>query len=87
MINENHFDWRHRYFTELLLEWLKKKGFDLIGFETLGYDDSLNQRKYANYYSGYYSRESQMSNLIRTSAKKGFDMFSYEDTIFDTETS
>jgi len=86
MINENHFDWRHRYFTELLLDGLKKQGFDMIGFETLGYDDSLNDRKFANYYSGYYSRESQMSNVIREAERRGFHLFSYEDTISDTDT-
>ncbi|WEK34004.1 MAG: hypothetical protein P0Y53_16065 [Candidatus Pseudobacter hemicellulosilyticus] len=81
MINENHFDWRHRAFTESLLDSFRARGFDLLALETLNHQQDVNSRKFANYYSGFYTRESVFANLVRTAAAKGFTLLAYEDSV------
>jgi hypothetical protein len=79
IINEAHHQPMHRAFTESLLQELYDNGFRYLGIETLSYCDAiLNQKKYPELSSGYYSGEPQFGNLIRKALEIGFYVFSYE---------
>ncbi|HEY5462204.1 MAG TPA: hypothetical protein VIJ95_03035, partial [Hanamia sp.] len=85
MINESHYDWRHRYFVTLLLDSLFKKGFKYLCMEALNNDDSINKRKFATSDDGFYFKEPFMANLARTALKIGFKLIAYEDTTDNLE--
>jgi hypothetical protein len=79
IINEAHQQPMHRVFTESMLQELYDNGFRYFGIETLSYCDAmLNQKKYPELNSGYYSVEPQFGNLIRKALEIGFYVFSYE---------
>lgn len=79
IINEAHHVAKHRLFTLLLLEKLKKKGFNYFGAETLSKTDTfLMKRGYPVKNSGYFITEPQYGNLIRTAITTGYTVFPYE---------
>lgn len=79
IINEAHHHPLSRIFTLQLLEVLYNEGFRYFGIETLDErDTSLNDRKYPNSDSGYYSKEPQYGELIREALRIGFQLFAYE---------
>lgn len=92
IINESHLIPLHRYFTKRLLPGLKKAGFRYFGLEALANcqalppeanvpcDTSLNKRGYPlnSFFSGTYTREPQMANLLREAHRLGFEIFPYE---------
>ena len=92
IISEAHHKPQHRVFTTELLEDLYKNGFRYLGLETItpSYGDStkflmdtlLHERGYPldSPFTGMYSREPQMGNLIRTAVRLGFEIFGYEKT-------
>ncbi|MFT3949107.1 MAG: hypothetical protein QM763_19235 [Agriterribacter sp.] len=80
MINESHYDWRHRYFVSLLLDSLYKIGYRYLALETLSYDRDLPVRGFPIVESGFYVREPFMAELIRKALRKGFSLIPYEDT-------
>ncbi|MEP2281254.1 hypothetical protein [Maribacter sp.] len=84
IINEAHHSSLHRVLTKSLLQDLYKIGYKNIGFETLGngeYTDSLlMQRKYPIQETGYYTKDPQFGDLIRTALQIGFHVFPYEQT-------
>lgn len=81
IINEAHHVSYHRFFTRLLLEKLKKIGFNYFGAETLiAADTLLEKRGYPVLNTGYYTTEPQFGNLIREALAQGYNIFAYEAT-------
>lgn len=84
IINEAHHNSMHRFFTKALLQDLFEIGYKNIGFETLGngeyLDSLLMQRKYPIQETGYYTKDPQFGDLVRTALKIGFNVFPYEQT-------
>lgn len=77
IINEVHHNIGHRVFTTSLLKELYKNGYRFLGLEAL-FDTLVNQRKFVNNKSGYYTNEPQMANLINEAVAVGFTVFGYE---------
>ncbi|AZQ57618.1 hypothetical protein EJ994_01910 [Maribacter sp. MJ134] len=84
IINEAHHSSRHRVFTKSLLQRLYDNGYKNIGFEALtngeDQDSSLNSRKYPIQKTGYYIKDPQFGDLVRTALEIGYHVFSYEQT-------
>jgi hypothetical protein len=84
IINEAHNNSFHRLFTKGLLEKLYENGYKNLGLEALtngaDKDSLLNQRGYPIQESGYYTKDPQFGNLIRTALKIGYTVFPYEQT-------
>jgi len=92
IISEAHHKPQHRVFTRKLLKDLKKAGFTHFGLETLtpSYGDTtqflmdteLAERGFplCGPLTGFYTREPQMANLVRTAIQFDFELFAYENT-------
>ena len=80
MINESHYDWRHRYFVTFLLDSLYRMGYRYLAMEALKNDETLLKENYlVTTKTGYYFKEPFMANLARTALQKGFSLVPYED--------
>jgi hypothetical protein len=75
MINENHYDYRHRLFVYLLLDKLYK-----IGYRNLCLEDLKRKadNKYVNKEDGFYISEPFMATLIRKAKEIGFNVYGYD---------
>ena len=93
ILSEAHHKPQHRVFTRELLKVLYDDGFRYLGLETLmpSYgppgehwlmDTLLEERGYCLNMpvTGYYTREPQMANLVRTAIDLGYTLFAYEKT-------
>ncbi len=81
IINEAHHVPQHRTFTASLLEGLYGQGFRYIGVEGVSHEEKdLNQRKYPVQATGYYTKEPQFGELLRSAMAIGFEVFPYEST-------
>ncbi len=84
IINEAHHNPSHRNFTKSLLQKLYENGYKNLGLEALtngkNKDSLLNERGYPVQKNGYYIKEPQFGNLVRTALEIGFTVFSYEQT-------
>jgi hypothetical protein len=82
IINEAHHNAMHRSFTKSLLPELYDTGFRNLGLEALGngayLDDGLNSRKYPIQDTGFYIKDPQFGNLVRTALELGYYIFPYE---------
>ncbi len=88
IISESHSKPQHRIFASKLITELAKKGFKHLGIETLTnnpetgllLDTMLQQRGYPTNspFTGTYSHEPQMANLIRSAVKYDYQLFAYE---------
>lgn len=90
IISEAHQKPQHRIFTKKLLQTFYDQGFRYFGLETLLpsfqdstkflFDEALNTRKYPlnSPMTGYYTREPQMGDLVRTALAIGYEVFAYE---------
>lgn len=78
MFNETHLFPKQRYFVSLLLQQLYQKGFRYLALEAL-FDTTINSRHFPLQSSGFYTREPQMSNLIRNAIRLGYTLIPYED--------
>ena len=88
VISENHLKPQHRVFADQLIQELAALGFQHLGMETLasisnGYellDESLNERGYPlnSPYTGTYTMEPQMGNLVRNAIQANMTLFAYE---------
>lgn len=83
MINEAHHIPRHRILTTQLLESLYSKGFRYFCAETLDNSDglrdgNLNERKYPQIGTGFYTLEPLYGDLIRRALKTGYIVVPYE---------
>ncbi len=85
MINESHYDWRHRYFVTLLLDSLYKKGYKYLCMEALINPNEINNRKFPATDDGFYIKEPFMANLARTALKIGYKLIAYEDSTTNLE--
>lgn len=78
MINESHYDYRHRLFTTLLLDSLYS-----MGYRNLCIEDRETKATVNNYYpkkeDGAYILEPFMAGLIRKAIKIGFNVYGYDD--------
>ena len=84
IINEAHYNSSHRVFTRSLLQKLYDNGYKNLGLEALSNgknkDSLLNERGYPIIESGYYIKDPQFGNLVRTALKIGYTVFPYERT-------
>lgn len=84
IINEIHWFTKERYFTHSLLQNLYNLGYRYLALEALTENpDFIMQRGYAIHSSGFYTKDPQMSNMIRTAIKLGFKLIKY-DSFDDT---
>ncbi|MFB9053936.1 hypothetical protein ACFFVB_12690 [Formosa undariae] len=84
IINESHHNASHRVFTESLLKKLFENGYTNLFLEALSNgkkkDTLLKSRKYPIVKSGYYTKNPQFGNLIRTALDIGYTIYPYETT-------
>ena len=97
IISEAHQKPQHRVFTKRLLKAMYKKGFRYLGIETLTpnpnnkenrlADSAFHERGYPlnSPMTGFYTREPQMSMMIREALDLGFKLFAYERSDRNTE--
>ncbi len=82
MVNESHYDFRHRYFLYNILDSLYSNGYRNLCLEDYkNYNNQLSsfpQRK-----DGFYIQEPFMAQLIRKAKLLGFNIYPYEDTTGD----
>ena len=81
MFNENHFYPNHRKLLTKLLPEFKKFGFKYLALEALDYnqDSLLNAGKPMDLNTGFYTREQNFAELIRTAQSLGFEFVAYEN--------
>lgn len=84
IINEAHHNSSHRVFTKSLLKDLYQLGYRNLGLEALASgkftDSLLNKRGYPIQKSGYYIKDPQFGDLVRTALQIGYTVFPYEQT-------
>lgn len=97
IVSEAHHKPQHRIFTRKLLKSLYDQGYRKLGLETLTpsyvdtsqylFDTLIQQRGYPlnSPLTGFYTREPQMGELVRTALKVGFELFAYERLSGNTE--
>lgn len=82
IINEAHHNSRHRKFTKSLLQGLYDRGYRILLLEDLtngqNRDDQLNNRGYPIYSTGFYVKDPQYGDMVRTALKLGFKVIPYE---------
>lgn len=83
IINEDHQNPFHRVFTKSLLKELYDNGYKNLGLEALSNggiaDSMLSLRKYPIQKTGFYTKEPQFGDLIRTALSIGYNVFPYEN--------
>ena len=78
MINESHYDYRHRLFVNLLLDSLYNNGYRYLCLEdkeTGIQPDSV----YVSQEDGFYISEPFMGSLVRKAKQLGFTIYGYDD--------
>ncbi|GBU07594.1 hypothetical protein AwDysgo_09250 [Bacteroidales bacterium] len=79
MINEQHWQPKHRYLGNMLLEYIYSQGFRYLAIEAIWKgQDSLNIRKYPTQKLGLYTKDPQFGNLIRNALRMGYEIIEYE---------
>ncbi len=79
MINEQHWQPKHRYLGNQLLAFFYEQGFRYLAVEAIDEkDDSLNIRKYPLQTSGLYLKEPQFANFIRNALQIGYKIIPYD---------
>nr|WP_067063315.1 hypothetical protein [Mucilaginibacter sp. L294] len=77
MINEAHHIAYHRAFVISLLKGFYNAGYRYLAIETLE-DSLINQKKYPDGETGFYTREPLFGELIREALKIGLKLIVYE---------
>lgn len=84
IINEAHHNSLHRFFTKSLLQKLYNNGYRNLGLEALengeNIDSLLMDRKYPIQKTGFYIKDPQFGDLVRTAIQIGYNVFPYEQT-------
>ena len=75
MINESHYDFRHRLFVYLLLDSLYKRGYKNLCLEAL---NSSSNNLYIKKEDGTYIIEPFFATLIRKAKEIGFNVYGYD---------
>lgn len=80
MINEQHWQSRHRLLGNLLLKYYYDQGFRYLAVEAIDKEDeiALNDRKYPLQSSGFYTRDPQFGNMIRSALRMGLEVVTYD---------
>lgn len=81
MINESHYDFRHRLFVYLLLDSLYTFGYRNLCLETLKPGSKF---KYISKNEGFYVAEPFYATLVRKAKKIGFNVYGYDVTAANT---
>lgn len=79
MVNESHYDFRHRYFLHTALDSLYAAGFRHLCIEDYAQYDKITSN-YPKRTDGFYIMEPFMAELIRKAKDLGFTIHPYEDT-------
>jgi len=79
MINEAHHLPFHRAFVLPMLEQFYKAGYRYLAIETLE-DSLINQKKYPDFSTGYYTNEPLFGEMIREAMRLHFKLINYEAT-------
>lgn len=79
MINESHYDYRHRLFVTLLLDSLYSIGYRNLCIEDRSTRATVNNSA-PKKEDGFYISEPFMAGLIRKAIKIGFTVYGYDDT-------
>lgn len=77
MINESHYDFRHRLFVTLLLDSLYNIGYRNLCIEDVN-TRALSNNSFPKKEDGYYVLEPFMAGLIRKAKEKGFNVYGYD---------
>ncbi|NVO32984.1 hypothetical protein [Hymenobacter lapidiphilus] len=79
ILNEAHHNPRHRAFAASLLPELAKLGYQYFAAEGLNEQDTLlNRRAYPTLATGYYTKEPQFGQLLRTASRSGLKLVAYD---------
>lgn len=76
MINESHYDFRHRLFVYLLLDSLYKIGYKNLCIEDRSRQPSNNS--FPTKKDGFYVAEPFMASVIRKAKEIGFNVYGYD---------
>lgn len=85
MINESHYDFRHRYFLYLAIDSLYKYGYRHLCIEDYINNGEVKQT-FPTKSNGFYIMDPFMAQLIRKANSLGFQLHSYEDTSSNSST-
>jgi hypothetical protein len=77
MINEAHHLPYHRVFAITMLKKFYDSGYHYLAIETL-LDSLINQKKYPDYATGYYTHEPVFGEMLRQAMRMGFTLVPYE---------
>ncbi len=75
MINESHYDFRHRLFVYLLLDSLYKNGYRNLCIEAL---NSKVKSQFIKKEDGFFIKEPFFATLIRKAKEIGFNVYNYD---------
>ncbi len=82
IVNEAHYEPRHRVFTRRLLQGLYDRGYRHFGMESLvqtaGTDSLADQTTYPTLNSGYFTRDPQFAAMVAEAQRIGYRIFGYE---------
>ncbi|NVO86748.1 hypothetical protein [Hymenobacter terrestris] len=79
ILNEAHHNPRHRAFAASLLPELARLGYRYFAVEAINkLDTLLNRRGYPTLATGYYTKEPQFGQLLRTAGQSGFKLVAYD---------
>ena len=89
IVNEAHHKPWHRVFTRSLLEELYAQGYRHFGLEALSFHPAfpnpIDTTGVPEFNMGYYVREPELADLIRTAKKMGYSVFGYEHMTNDPQ--
>ncbi|MCU6769790.1 hypothetical protein OCV73_12655 [Barnesiella propionica] len=88
IMNEQHWQPKHRYLGNLLLKYLYEEGFRYLAVEAIYGDNEqslINKRKYPLQSSGFYTKEPTLGNFIRNALQIGFNVITYDTDSNDRE--
>lgn len=87
IINEQHWQPKHRYLGNTLLQYYYDLGFRYFAVEGVSIEDEifLNERKFPLQSSGFYTREPQFGNMLRNALDIGFYVVGYDSMCMNRE--
>lgn len=87
IINEQHWQPKHRYLGNILLQYYYDQGFRYFAVEGVSIKDEedLNKRKFPLQKSGFYIKEPQFGNMIRNALNIGYQVIGYDSLYSDRE--
>ena len=88
ILNESHYDQRHRAFAQLLATRLREIGFTFFAAETFSPSIANSMSDGApDGQSGVYVADPVFGDLVRQSTRMGYKLFSYEQTAAQNATA